>query len=89
MKQFVVRIFVALTMCGLTSVIRLGILLVISPAPGAEAIWVFRLILTGVFSPLLYGFLVRRLNLDQAKRGPAWLARKSDQRNPLGTSNST
>ena len=68
MKQFIIRIFVALAMCGLTSVIRIGTLLVISPAPRTEAIWVFRLILTGVLSPLLYGFLVRRTSNWSVRR---------------------
>ena len=62
MKQIIIRMFVALTMCGVTSLIRLTSLVVISPTlqVHTEAIWIFRIILASVLSPLLYGFLDRR-----------------------------
>jgi len=62
MKQIIVRMFVALTMCGVTSLIRLTSFVVISPSLQVhnEAIWILRLILASVLSPLLYGFLERR-----------------------------
>src|SRR6267143_4713648 len=62
MKQIIIRMFVALTMCGVTSLIRLTSFVVISPTLQLhnEAIWISRLILASVLSPLLYGFLDRR-----------------------------
>jgi len=59
MKQIIIRMFVALTMCGVTSLIRFTSFVVISPAPRAhtEAIWISRIIMASVLSPLLYGFL--------------------------------
>ena len=62
MKQIIIRMFVALTMCGVTSLIRLTSFVVISPTIQVhnEAIWISRLILASVLSPLLYGFLERR-----------------------------
>ena len=62
MKQIIIRMFVALTMCGVTSLIRLTSFVVISPTLQLhnEAIWISRLILASVLSPLLYGSLDRR-----------------------------
>jgi len=59
MKQIIIRMFVAVTMCAVTSLIRFTSFTV---APSmfqvhAESIWVLRLILASVLSPLLYGFL--------------------------------
>jgi hypothetical protein len=62
MKQIIIRMFVALAMCGVTSLIRLTSFVVISPTLQVhnEAIWISRIILASVLSPLLYGFLDRR-----------------------------
>ncbi len=62
MKQIIIRMFVALTMCGVTSLIRLTSFIVISPTLQLhnEAIWISRIVLASVLSPLLYGFLDRR-----------------------------
>ena len=62
MKQIIIRMFVALTMCGVTSIIRFTSFVVISPTlqVHTEAIWILRIILASVLSPLLYGFLDRR-----------------------------
>ena len=61
MKQIIIRMFVALTMCGVTSVLRFTSLVVISPTlqMHSEAIWITRLILASVLSPMLYGFVDR------------------------------
>ena len=58
MKQFIIRMFVALVMCGMASVLRF-ISFVISGTSQlhAESIWTLRLILASVLSPLLYSFL--------------------------------
>ena len=74
MKQIIIRMFVALTMCGVTSLIRLTSFVVISPTLQVhnEAIWISRLILASVLSPLLYGFLDRRTS--------TWAIRSKDQR---------
>jgi hypothetical protein len=62
MKQVIIRIVVALTMCGVSSLLRLTSFIVISPTSQlhTESIWVLRLILASVLSPLLYGFLNKR-----------------------------
>jgi hypothetical protein len=62
MKQIIIRMFVALIMCGVTSLIRFTTFVVISPTPQVhtESIWILRLILASVLSPLLYSFLDRR-----------------------------
>ncbi len=59
MKQIIIRMIVAITMCALTSVIRFTSFMVISSTlqVHAESIWILRLILASIFSPLLYGFL--------------------------------
>ena len=59
MKQFIIRMFVALVMCGMASVLRFISFTVISGTIQlrTESIWTLRLILTSVLSPLLYGFL--------------------------------
>jgi len=64
MKQVVIRMLVALTMCAVTSVIRLTSFLIIAHNQQihAESIWIFRIILASVLSPLLYGFLDRRIS---------------------------
>ena len=74
MKQIIIRMFVALTMCGVTSLIRLTSFVVISPTLQVhnEAIWISRLILASVLSPLLYGFLDRRTS--------TWAIRSKHQR---------
>ena len=61
MKQIIIRMFVALTMCAMTSVIRLISFIVISSTSQVhtESIWILRLILASVLSPLLYGFLYK------------------------------
>jgi hypothetical protein len=62
MKQIIIRMFVALIMCAVTSVIRFSSFIVISPTlrVHAEPIWILRLILASVLSPLLYNFLDKR-----------------------------
>src|SRR5437016_12228161 len=62
MKQIIIRMFVALIMCAVTSVIRFTTFIVISPTlqVHAESIWILRLILASVLSPLLYNFLDKR-----------------------------
>jgi len=62
MKQVIIRIVVALTMCGVSSFLRLTSFIVISPTSQlhTESIWVLRLILASVLSPLLYSFLNKR-----------------------------
>ena len=62
MKQIIIRIFVALTMCAVTSVIRLTSFLVIAGAQQihSESIWILRIVLSSVLSPLLYAFLDKR-----------------------------
>jgi hypothetical protein len=62
MKQIIIRMFVALIMCAVTSVIRFSSFIVISPTlrVHAESIWILRLILASVLSPLLYNFLDKR-----------------------------
>jgi 5-methylcytosine-specific restriction endonuclease McrBC regulatory subunit McrC len=61
MKQIIVRMLVALTMCAVTSVIRLTSFLVTARTQQihAESIWILRIIMASVLSPLLYGFLDR------------------------------
>ena len=62
MKQIIIRMFVALIMCAVTSVIRFTSFIVISPAlqVHTESIWILRLILASVLSPLLYNSLDKR-----------------------------
>jgi hypothetical protein len=62
MKQIIIRMLVALTMCGVTGVLRFTSFVVIPPTIQVhnEAVWISRLILASVLSPLLYGFLDRR-----------------------------
>jgi hypothetical protein len=62
MKQIIIRMCVALIMCAVTSVIRFTSFIVISPTlqVHAESIWILRLILASVLSPLLYNFLDKR-----------------------------
>ena len=62
MKQIIIRMFVALIMCAVTSVIRFTSFIVISPTlqVHAESIWILRLILASILSPLLYNFLDKR-----------------------------
>jgi alpha-beta hydrolase superfamily lysophospholipase len=74
MKQITIRMFVALTMCGVTSLLRLTRFVVISPTLQVhnEAIWILRIILASVLSPLLYGFLDRRTS--------TWAIRSKHQR---------
>ena len=69
MKQIIIRMFVALTMCAVTSVIRFTSFIVFSSTPQVhtESIWILRLILASVLSPVLYSFLVK-LTADWATR---------------------
>jgi hypothetical protein len=62
MKQIIIRMFVALIMCAVTSVIRFTSFIVISPTlqVHAESIWILRLILASVLSPLWYNFPDKR-----------------------------
>ena len=62
MKQIIIRIVVALTMCGVSSLLRFTSFIVIPPTSQlhTESIWVLRLILASMLSPLLYGFLNKR-----------------------------
>ena len=62
MKQIIIRIIVALTMCALTSVIRFTSFAVLSSTfqAHAESIWMLRLILASLLSPLLFRFLDKR-----------------------------
>jgi hypothetical protein len=62
MKQIIIRVFVAFTMCAVTSVIRFTSFIVISSTlqVHTESIWILRLILASVLSPLLYSFLDKR-----------------------------
>ena len=73
MKQIIIRMFVALTMCGVTSLIRFTSLMVISSAPRvhAESIWILRIILASILSPLLYGFF--------SKHTATWAIRRKQQ----------
>lgn len=59
MKQIIIRMFVAVKMCAVTSLIRFTGLTVIPTIfqVHGESIWVLRLILASVLSPFLYGFL--------------------------------
>jgi hypothetical protein len=59
MKQIIIRMIVAITMCALTSVIRFTSFAVLSSMfqVHAELIWTLRLILASLLSPLLYRFL--------------------------------
>lgn len=61
MKQIIIRMFVALIMCAVTSIIRFTSFIVVSSKPQVhtEAIWILRLILASVLSPLLYSFLYK------------------------------
>ncbi len=61
MKQIIIRMFVALTMCAVTSVIRFTSFIVISSKlqVHTETIRILRLILASVLSPLLYSFLYK------------------------------
>ena len=74
MKQVIIRIVVALTMCGVSSLLRFTSFIVISPTSQlhTESIWIFRIILASVLSPLLYGFLDRRTS--------TWAIRSKHQR---------
>jgi len=62
MRHIIIRMFVALTMCAVTTVIRLTSFLVIAGTQQihAESIWILRIILASILSPLLFGFLERR-----------------------------
>ena len=61
MKQIIIRMFVALIMCAVTSVIRFTSFIVVSPQQvHGESIWILRLILASVLSPVLYNFLDKR-----------------------------
>ncbi len=59
MKQIIIRMTVAIIMCGLTSVIQFTTFIVSSSAlqVRVESIWILRLILASILSPLIYSFL--------------------------------
>ena len=59
MKQIIIRVIVTITMCALTSVIRFMSSAVFSSTfqVHAESVWMLRLILASLLSPLLYRFL--------------------------------
>jgi len=59
MKQIIIRMIVVLTMCAGTSVIRFTSFIVISRGLQVHAgtVWILRLILASILSPLLYSFL--------------------------------
>ena len=59
MKQIIIRMIVTITMCALMSVIRFMSFAVLSRLfqIHAESIWMLRLILASLLSPLLYRFL--------------------------------
>ncbi len=77
MKQIIIRMFVALAMCGVTSLLGFTSFLVISPVlqVHTEAIWILRIIMASVLSPLLYGFLDRRTS--------TWAIRPKSLKNSL------
>ena len=80
MKQIIIRMIVAITMCALTSVMRFAGLMVISGTlqVRAEAIWILRLILAAILSPLLYSFL-DKLTTGWAIRAKHQFDRLSDR----------
>ena len=59
MKQIIIRMIVVLTMCAGTSVIRFTSFIVISRGLQVHAgtVWILRLILASILSPLVYSFL--------------------------------
>jgi hypothetical protein len=59
MRQIIIRMFVALIMCAVTSVIRFTSFIVISSRlqVRAESVWIARLILASILSPFLYSSL--------------------------------
>lgn len=59
MRQIIIRMFVALIMCGVTSVIRFGSLMA-APQVGTQTVWILRLITASLLSPLLYSFISGR-----------------------------
>ena len=72
MKQIIIRMFVAITMCGVTSLIRFTSIAVV---PGViqghgESIWILRLVLASILSPLLYGFLDKHTARWAIRVGP-------------------
>jgi hypothetical protein len=73
MKQIIIRLIVTITMCALTSVIRFMSFAVLSSTfhVHAESIWMLRLILASVLSPLLYRFL--------DKQSARWAIRADDK----------
>ena len=80
MRQIIIRMFVALTMCAATSVIRFTSFIVISSRlqVHAESIWILRLILASILSPLLYNF-VYKLTADWTIRARNRSYRASNQ----------
>jgi hypothetical protein len=73
MKQIIIRLIVTITMCALTGVIRFMSIAVLSSTfqIHAESIWMLRLILASVLSPLLYRFL--------EKQTAGWAIRANDK----------
>jgi peptidoglycan/LPS O-acetylase OafA/YrhL len=62
MRQIIIRMLVAIAICALTSVIRFATYTIVSStfSAHAESIWVMRLILASLLSPLLYRFLEKQ-----------------------------
>jgi hypothetical protein len=59
MRQIFIRMFVALIMCGVTSVIRFGSLMA-APQVGTQTVWILRLITASLLSPLLFSLINKR-----------------------------
>jgi len=73
-RHIIIRMFVALTMCAVTTMIRLTSFLVIAGTKQihAESVWILRIILASILSPILFGFLDRRTS--------TWAIRSKHQR---------
>jgi hypothetical protein len=61
MKQIIIRMLVGITMCAVTKIIGFASLMVISSTPQVhtESIWILRLFLASILSPILYSFLYK------------------------------
>ena len=83
MKQIVIRLFVALTMCGITSLVRLSV--IAAPQISTRFVWIFRLILASVLSPILYGFVDKRTTNWTIQARRQGRSEESIQRNQLSS----
>lgn len=72
MRQIINRMAVAVTMCAVTSLIKFASL-IISPSPllPGESVWVMRLFLAALLSPVLYSFLDKRTSTSGWHLGTA------------------